>query len=194
MPPKQNKCQACLKIFHSVVHLKRHEMVGCCVYTEYECYTPSCPDCYISFSSYDDAYSLDMLAMHKRNCEYKTGIEPCIFQCSICKKSFLNQDLSNTSTSSTNNTSYNSCDTSNLEDQIDHKRFQSHCLNFEYKCGLVLDSEIESLKCHFCHETFKDIKYLVKHIVEDYETCFNTSPINTFVVKNAAKKRKRKIY
>ena len=95
MPPSKSqtnklqvKCNICLKIFPSPVHLKRHALVGCAIFSENELRTRECDDCYTTYSELENSLSLNLLTMHKRHCAYNTGKEPKYTICSVCGKDF----------------------------------------------------------------------------------------------------------
>ena len=180
---KRSKCKHCHLQFNSPLHLKRHDLIGCTIFSYHELSIKACDNCEDgSYEDFDEDVNLFILKMHKRHCEYITNIPPDKFSCSICERTF-DMDVG-------------------MQNKI---ALGEHALKFDTSCGLVLDEELASANqdlstenlesslsdsesefprsipdsssrpsysCHFCKAKFRKVKFLVKHLVEDYVTCF----------------------
>lgn len=143
----QYKCSKCLLQFDHATHKKRHELIGCVIYSMLEFDSKVCDNCYLNFSSHDSAY--DLLAAHKRHCEYVTGEQPNSLSCSICKKVFSTV-----------------------------MELGQHLKNFEKQCGLINDDELDSLECMICATEFRSVEELRDHVFQEVDKCKMVSVAN----------------
>lgn len=96
-----------------------------------------------------ECHELNVLLMHKRHCQAK--ISPKFIydpkECTICSRVFENfEGLGN------------------------------HCKNFEKKCGLILNEELQindlcTFTCYYCDANFDTIEHLVLHVQTETELC-----------------------
>lgn len=143
----QYKCKNCQLQFDHLTHLKRHELIGCTIFSILEFDSKACDNCYLNFDDYEQAY--DLLAAHKRNCEFITGEHPNTLSCPICKKCFeTGEELGN------------------------------HLKNFEKQCGLISNDELDSLECMICGQEFSSIDELKSHVFLEAEKCRLVSKSN----------------